>query len=247
MGRTYDALEWAEKEFQAKQRMEPSECPEADRPRDQRPGWLPSGLMGFEGLKTNLLSRIARRPGKLILFTATAHGDGTTTAVINFAAGLTRDSQFKVLLVDANLGTSTRHNFFSGRLFQSLVDIVTRNGSQPLCIGPEAESIHVLSSVGPHPHPLGLIESPKFDVFLETARQKYEYIILDIPPIQTSPYCRVLCAKADGVVLVIRSGKTRREVALRTKKELEEAGGKILGVVLNRRKCYIPNFIYERF
>jgi len=48
------------------------------------------------------------------------------------------------------------------------------------------------------------------------------------------------------VVLVIESGKTRRQVALRAKKELEEAGGMLLGVILNKRKYYIPNWIYKR-
>ena len=50
----------------------------------------------------------------------------------------------------------------------------------------------------------------------------------------------------DGVVIVIEAGKTREQVAVRAKKELEEAGGKVLGVVLNKRKFYIPEWIYKR-
>ena len=57
---------------------------------------------------------------------------------------------------------------------------------------------------------------------------------------------RVLCTKVDGVVLVIEAGKTREQVAVRAKKELEEAGGKVLGVVLNKRKYHIPEWIYKR-
>ena len=55
-----------------------------------------------------------------------------------------------------------------------------------------------------------------------------------------------LFAKVDGVVLVLESGKTRQQVSLEAKKQLEEAGGTILGVVLNKRKYYIPDWIYRR-
>jgi Mrp family chromosome partitioning ATPase len=56
----------------------------------------------------------------------------------------------------------------------------------------------------------------------------------------------VICAKVDGVIMVVESGKTREQVAVRAKKELEEAGGKVLGVVLNKRKFHIPEWIYRR-
>jgi Mrp family chromosome partitioning ATPase len=48
------------------------------------------------------------------------------------------------------------------------------------------------------------------------------------------------------VILVVESGKTRRQVALTAKRKLEGAGGKILGVVLNKRRYYIPEFVYKR-
>ncbi len=76
-------------------------------------------------------------------------------------------------------------------------------------------------------------------------RDSYDYVVLDAPPVHGSPECRVLCAKVDGVVLVIESGKTTRSVALSAKKQLEDAGGKLLGVILNKKKNYIPEFIYR--
>jgi Mrp family chromosome partitioning ATPase len=77
-------------------------------------------------------------------------------------------------------------------------------------------------------------------------RDKFDYVILDAPPVPAFPECLVLCAKVDGVVLVVESGKTRRQVALRARKQVEEVGGKVLGVVLNKRKYYIPEWIYRR-
>jgi glycerophosphoryl diester phosphodiesterase len=51
---------------------------------------------------------------------------------------------------------------------------------------------------------------------------------------------------SDGVVMVIESGKLRRQVAIRAKQELQDAGARILGVVLNKRKYHIPNWLYKR-
>jgi Mrp family chromosome partitioning ATPase len=56
----------------------------------------------------------------------------------------------------------------------------------------------------------------------------------------------VIGAKVDGVILTLESGKARRSVALKAKKEIEESGGKFLGVVLNKREYYIPKWIYKR-
>ena len=81
---------------------------------------------------------------------------------------------------------------------------------------------------------------------IHVSKKKFDYIIIDAAPIGSCPESQAICAKADGVLMVIESGKTRRQVAQRTKKELEDAGGKLLGLVLNRRRYYIPDWIYRR-
>ena len=93
---------------------------------------------------------------------------------------------------------------------------------------------------------VSLFESERFNKFLTAVRAVYDYIILDGPPVPSFSEARVICSKVDGVVLVVEAGKTREQVAVRAKKELEEAGGKVLGMVLNRRKYYIPEWIYKR-
>ena len=60
------------------------------------------------------------------------------------------------------------------------------------------------------------------------------------------PDSAAICSRVDGVIIVITYGKTRRQVGLRVKKELEDAGANVLGVIINRRKYYIPDWIYRR-
>lgn len=94
--------------------------------------------------------------------------------------------------------------------------------------------------------PLNIFEAARFDDTLKQMRQKFDYVILDAPPVIGYAETKVMGKIVDGVILVIKSGKTRKQVAIRAKNELADAGAKVLGVMLNRRKHYIPEWIYKR-
>jgi protein-tyrosine kinase len=249
MGKTYEALERAEKEYKAG-------SPEASsKPREEprRPVSQPrrescnGSADCYEALKTNLLARHPDKSIKTILFSGTTHGDGSSTTAINCAATLAQNCQLKVLLVEANLRTPSLHEVFHLEPEHGLSDVLT-NGTRPAsCIkkvGPE--NLYVVTRGGKQAGPVGLFESARFCDFLKTVRDQFDYVILDGPPVPSFSEARVICAKVDGVIMVVESGKTREQVAVRAKKELEEAGGKVLGVVLNKRKFHIPEWIYRR-
>lgn len=247
MGKTYEALEWAEKDYRAsRQETLPVPVPRPKVKPYRRPWTLLPPHKAYEDLKTNLLNRYRDGSIKTILFAGTTHGDGVSTTASNFAIALAVDSRRKVLLIDANLRTPNLHAVFRIDRSPGLSDLMARNGrrARPVKVGPG--NFHVMLCGRPHSEVLALFESPVFEQFLNKMRERYDYVIFDGPPIHDSSECRVLCAKVDGVVLVIEAGKTRQQVVLSAKKQLEEAGGKILGVVLNKRRFHIPEFIYKR-
>jgi Mrp family chromosome partitioning ATPase len=89
-------------------------------------------------------------------------------------------------------------------------------------------------------------ESEWFATFLQKMRDSYDYVIIDSPPVTSFADAQIIGPRVDGVILILEAGKTRRQVALKAKTEIEAAGGKLLGVVLNKRKYYIPKWIYKR-
>jgi len=107
-------------------------------------------------------------------------------------------------------------------------------------------NLHVLTCGRKYSGPESLFHSNRFNDFIEAVKEKFDCIIFDAPPVNGSAEAKVLASKVDGVILVIESGKTRRQVAIRARKELEAAGGMFLGVILNKKKYYIPNWIYKR-
>lgn len=73
-----------------------------------------------------------------------------------------------------------------------------------------------------------------------------EWIILDTPPLLSSPLSQALAPSVDGVVLVIEAERTRAAIAEAARDALISAGANVLGVVLNKRRYHVPKAIYDR-
>jgi Mrp family chromosome partitioning ATPase len=80
----------------------------------------------------------------------------------------------------------------------------------------------------------------------EEARRSYDAVIVDAPPIVTCPETPPLAQLVDGVVLVVHCRRTKRETVKRSVAQVEQFKGRVIGVVLNRKRYYIPEFIYRR-
>ena len=202
----------------------------------------------YQEVKTKLIACFPEKSIKTILITSATHGDGSSFTAVGFATTLARDYGLEVLLVDANLRSPRLHEIFNIYYDQGLSNLLTKE---------EETTTSCIKKVGPgdlsvipcgekNSAPLTLFESIRFEKSLKIMREKFDYVILDAPPVNSYAESRVIAAKVDGVILVIGSGKTRRQVALKAKQELEEAGAKVLGVILNRRKHYIPEWLYQK-
>lgn len=81
--------------------------------------------------------------------------------------------------------------------------------------------------------------------YADLLRQNYDLVLIDSPPLAKSTISLAIASKVDGTVLIMAAETTRWPVAERVKTRIEKTGGKILGVVLNKQKHYIPRFIYR--
>ncbi len=273
MGKTYEAFEWAEKESRVKEVIA-SPSPLGRRPLDSPPVALinppaldheelkesmdglrlefppfvlaTSLVKQYEELKSSVLTGHPDGSIRTILVAGTAHGEGASTTAIRFAATLAKDPHLRVLLIEANLRTPGIHRVLGIDDGHGLSDLANGNGCKPYPVKVGHGTIHLVPCGRRDTDPVALFESDQFDRLLKSAQESYSHVVLDAPPILGFAECRVLCTKVDGVIMVIEYGKTRLQVAMSAKKQLEDAGGRILGVVLNKRKYYIPDFIYRR-
>jgi capsular exopolysaccharide synthesis family protein len=247
MARTHEALRRAEEEYRENILGGSGEPVDKEVSLPPRPAVNRDDMEWYDDLKTNLLSRYPNGSIKRILFNGFIHGGGCTTTAVNFAIALARDPELRVLLVDVNLRTPRLHEVFKIDHTHGLSDLHTNSDTMTSLIKKIGrENLSVLTCGGNYSVPVGLFESAQFDQLLKTLSDDFDYIILDAPPVPKFSECRVLCAKVDGVILVLPAGKIRKQVALNAKRTLDDAGAKVLGVVVNRRKYYIPEWVYKR-
>jgi len=247
MGKTQKALERAGKEYQENL----SETPDDSHKIvvSKRPGKFlmqtPSDL--FQEVKTKLVTRFPLASVKTILITSPVHGDGCTTTAVSFAKTMAQYCRLNVLLIDANLRSPRLHEVFNVEYNQGLGDLLTNDEEENSLFKKVGHGNLFLIPCGKkNSGPLAIFESDRFDKTLKLMREKFDYVILDAPPVIGCAETKVMGKKVDGVILVVESDKTRKQVAIRAKQELEDAGAKVLGVILNKREHYIPEWIYKR-
>lgn len=246
MGRTLEALERAEAESNAIGPQVPL-VSVSTRLQQGRKRLIPHRHLGrYQEVKTKLVNRFPQDAVKTILVTSAAEGEGVSTTAINLASALAQDCHLSVLLIDVNLRHPHQYKGLDSYRHNSLAAILTHEEPQKIFSENGPGNLHILAGGEKLPNALTLFESRQFDRFLKFARQKFAYVILDAPPVSSFSEFQVLGPKVDGVLFVVASGKTRRQAAIRAKKELEAAGAKILGIILNQRKHYIPKWIYRR-
>jgi capsular exopolysaccharide synthesis family protein len=249
MGKIHEVLEKAERDYYRQSLAETIEKPAAPILTGSRKIKIQtSALEPYDNLKSSLLSRYPAGSVKSILFNGIFHGGGCTMTAVNFATALSGDPTKKVLLIDVNLRTPNLHDIYKDQGTAELADLVAEYGQVASRIQKVGSgNLYVVSCGGGSIFgPLGLFESSEFEAFLNEVYDIFDHLILDAPPVLMYSECKVLHRMVDGVVLVFECGKVRKQVALRAKKELEDAGARILGVVLNKRKYYIPKWLYKR-
>jgi protein-tyrosine kinase len=245
MGKTYEAMERAEKEYEEKGLGLPRITKQGAVYVYPRRADHHAAMECYEELKTNLLAGHTQE-SKTLLILGTNHRDGSSTTAINFASTLAGNCRMRVLLIDANLRTPSLHETFGLEQEHGLSDLLTNGRTTDALVKKVDErNLHVVTCGSNRTAPVTLFESKRFCEFLKLMRNKFDYVILDGPPAPSFSETRVLCSKVDGVIMVLAAGKTREQVAKRAKQEIEGAGGKILGVVLNRRRFRIPEWIYR--
>jgi capsular exopolysaccharide synthesis family protein len=210
----------------------------------QRPSQRGTAKHAFDELKVNLLTRYSEEAMKSVLFLGISRGTGVSTAAYNFARSLAQDAEARVLLINADLRNVSPPDHTAAPS-KGLANIP--EGDHQVLLPARQDNIHVLPCGSDCADPAVLFQSRRFTEFLGEMSKQYDYVVLDGPPIDEAPESIALSSKVDGVILVIDASRTRGKIALRAKKRIEESGGRLLGAVLNRRRYYVPDWLYRMF
>ena len=109
----------------------------------------------------------------------------------------------------------------------------------------EIQNLHIITNGIPHSNPSSVLESKLLESIIAQMNDQADWVLFDCAPINSFNDSSTLAAKVDGVMMVVEAKNTRWEVAQSAKERIEGDKVKLLGVVLNRRKMYIPDWAYR--
>lgn len=207
----------------------------------------PKPPLHYQTLKSNIMMHAGEKGIKALSICSSLPREGSSTIALNLAAFLAKDSESRIVLVDANLRNPSLHTSTKLPTSPGFSEVIHEGANVHEAIKQSViPNLFVLTSGISPPNPMVIFESPKFDKLIEGLRKEFDWIIFDCAPIDLYPESTVLVRRLGGVVFVIQAENKSAEVAIRAKEHLEQAGAKILGAVLNRWRRVIPEVIYQR-
>jgi len=182
-----------------------------------------------------------------VLVASAVHGEGASTVAREIALLLCQDGSSRAVLVDANLRSPSQHLAFRLERTEGLAELATRGLPPEAAVhnGP-GSSLAVVTAGRPAGTPTAMLGLPPVKAALDQYRTRFDWVVVDGPPITVYSDAAILAPLVDGVVLVVEAERTRWEVVTQAKRTIEESGGRILGAVLNRQRYHIPPALYER-
>jgi protein-tyrosine kinase len=204
----------------------------------------------YHRLRRHLMPSPKHAAIKVVMVAATDHGEGGTTTSAILASTLARSGNSKILLVDANLRTPALDEVFDqgqGHKLLGLSDQVLSEAPLDQTIyQTDIPNLFFMPSGSQVTSPSYMFDNEPISAMLSALREKFDFVIFDGSPLRDYSESSFLAGKVDGVILVAEAERTKIEVARKIRKDLEATGVRILGVVLNKKRNYIPEYL-ERF
>lgn len=179
-----------------------------------------------------------------LLVTSPEPSEGKTTVASNLGIALTQLGR-RVLLIDADMRRPSIHRAFDLPDHFGLADCLAENqdwhrGVQPTGV-PGLEAL-VCGTIPPNP--AELLSTDHMRTLLEEAMAAYDFVILDSPPLLDVADSRILATLVEGILMVVKSGATPRELVQRAGAEARDAGGNVIGIVLNQINPLASDYYY---
>jgi succinoglycan biosynthesis transport protein ExoP len=194
----------------------------------------------YRTLRTNIQFLMPDNHPQVIAMTSAFPSEGKTTSSINLSLSLTHTGA-TVVLVEADLRRPKISEYLEltgeakglSELISDASPVTTRR-VKSLTHKFEGSDLMVISAGKIPQNPAELLSSKKFDEIIEILRKQFEYVIIDCPPLLPVTDAAIISTRADGCILVVHAGVTKRPHFYGARDALLAVGSKVLGVVINK-------------
>ncbi len=187
----------------------------------------------YNTLRTNI--QFCGGDKRVIEFTSCMPNEGKSSVTLNLAVSMAESGK-SVLLIDADL----RKSVLKARVrLQERVDGLThyltgQASVEEIICTTDIPQLHMIFAGPVPPNPSELLNSSLFEELISEQRKKYEYIIIDTPPLGSVIDSAIIARVCDGTIMVVETDAVSYKLAQEVKEQMIKTGCPILGVVLNK-------------
>ena len=188
----------------------------------------------YRVIRTGIQFAQAGKELQTIALTSCTPNEGKSTTIANLAVVLTQAGK-SVLLIDCDMRNPTVHKNFNLSSKVGLSSCISMGTALSDAVQKTSiEGLYALTGGVIPPNPSELLGSEQMKNVLQRAKEQYDYVLIDTPPVMPVTDALIVGRFVDGMILVIASAEVKVEMARDVKNQLVNAGANILGVVLNK-------------
>ena len=198
----------------------------------------------YRSLRTQIQYARSEKPVQTILVSSPGPGEGKSTSVTNLAITMAQMGS-KTILVDSDLRRPVLHSLFDLKRDVGLSNYLVGRAEIEEVIRPTSvDNLYLISCGILPPNPSELLGSKRMQELIQQLKNECDYVLFDSPPLIAVTDAVVMAPWVDGVVLVLRSGKTDRDAAVRAFELLRNVKANVLGTLLND---VLPSYMYGSY
>jgi Mrp family chromosome partitioning ATPase len=198
----------------------------------------------YRGLASRLLAEASQATsGQAIGVTSSSSGEGVTNTIANLAVTASASAENPILLIDAAANDHGLERLLGLESAAGAAEVLT--GREPLARCVQAtgtRNLAFLSRGEASPR----YETRAWESLVDEAKCVFKLVLLDLPPVAEFASQMTDFGNLDGVLLVVESERARQRSVVRAKAELDRMNIETLGVILNKRRDYVPSWLYDK-
>ena len=185
----------------------------------------------YRTLRTNIQYSFFDKEIKTIVITSAEMGEGKSTVARNIALTFAQTEK-KVILIDCDLRNPSVHENFKVSNSVGISEVLLGKATLEESVQKRNDNFYFLTSGKIPPNPSEMLASSAMTELIEKLKEEYDIIVLDTTPLQVVTDAQILSTKVDGIILVVRAARTKKDVVIEAKNLLDKVGANIIGTVL---------------
>ncbi|MCM1990495.1 CpsD/CapB family tyrosine-protein kinase [Oceanirhabdus seepicola] len=193
------------------------------------------GAEAYRTLRTNIQFSSLDNDIKSILVTSAYPGDGKTTTLSNLAIAFAQTGK-KVIVIDGDLRKPRIHRSFEVSNINGVSDVLVGKIDIGDAIKEYNENLHIITCGTVPPNPAEMAGSKAMEKLIEELSLRYDYVLIDSPPILPVTDAQVLSTLVDGTILVAASSQSEKQGIKKAYESLVKVNGNLIGTVMTKVK-----------